>query len=139
MRRSGLLALLLLGAAPAMAETCSRSTLASTDYAYARWCGDPATGGTLRVARRDGRLADYLAVPVDTYRELIRTHQVARFVSAEVEGRYRRAGAAPVPAVAPVAEAPRQAAPLRVARAEAPPRPLPELPLPTPPPPAPRR
>ncbi len=119
MRRLGLLALLLLGAAPAAAETCSRSTLASSDYAYARWCGDPATGGTLRVARRDGRAADYLAVPVDTYRELIRTHQVARFVSAEVEGRYRRAGAALPTLPAAALSQPRAAAPLRNARAEA--------------------
>lgn len=136
MRRLGLLALLLLGAAPAAAETCSRSTLASADYAYARWCGDPATGGTLRVARRDGRMADYLAVPVDTYRELIRTHQVGRFVSAEVEGRYRRAGAAPaaIPAPEPATQ-PRAAAPARAARAETTAR----LMLPEPPPPAPPR
>jgi hypothetical protein len=134
MRRLGLLALLLLGAAPAAAETCSRSTLASSDYAYARWCGDPATGGTLRVARRDGRAADYLAVPVDTYRELIRTHQVARFVSAEVEGRYRRTGAAAAANPAPEPAPPRPA-PGRALRAETTAR----LMLPEPPPPAPRR
>ena len=66
MRRAGPLALLpalLLAVPSALAETCSRSTLASPDFAFARWCGDPATTGTLRVARRDGRATDYLAVP----------------------------------------------------------------------------
>ena len=86
MRRAGPLALtFVLLTAPALAETCSRSTLASSDYAYARWCGDPANTGTLRVARRDGRAAEYRDV-------LIRTHQVARFLAAEVEGKFRRVG-----------------------------------------------
>ena len=126
MRRAGPLALLpalLLAVPSALAETCSRSTLASPDFAFARWCGDPATTGTLRVARRDGRATDYLAVPADTYRELIRTHQVARFLSTEIEPKFRRAGAA-------ATEAPRaQPDAARPARAE-PPLPLPPVPPP---------
>lgn len=95
MHPAGPLALLavILAALPARAETCSRSTFASAEYAYARWCGDPATSGTLRVTRRDGRVAEYLAVPADTYRELIRTHAIARYLATEVEPRYRRAAA----------------------------------------------
>jgi hypothetical protein len=132
MRRAGLAAfLLLLGAMPAGAETCSRSTFASQDYAWARWCGDPATGGTLQVMRRDGRSSSWGEVPADTYRELIRTHQVARFLSTEVEPKFRRAGAAPaVPAQPqPVAHTP--PAPQRTAQVARPGReelPLPPLP-----------
>lgn len=93
MRRAGLLILLLaLFAVPALAETCSRSTFASQDYAYARWCGDPAGVGTLRVARRDGRAVVYRDVPADTYRELIRTHAIGRYLATEVEARFRRVG-----------------------------------------------
>lgn len=120
MRRPGLSALLCLLATPVAAETCSRSTLASQDYAYARWCGDPAGSGTLRVARRDGRASEYAEVPVDIYRELIRTHQIQRFLTTEVEGRFRRAGATP----ATTAAAPgRPAAPAREAELPLPPVP----------------
>ncbi|MGG5812583.1 KTSC domain-containing protein [Falsiroseomonas sp. CW058] len=129
MRRAGLPAFLplLLLAAPAAAETCSRSTFASQDYAFARWCGDPATTGTLQVARRDGRSTSFLDVPADTYRELIRTHAVQRFLATEVEPRFRRAG---VPALR---EAParddtppqRSAAVARPAREELPLPPVP--------------
>lgn len=109
MHRPGLPALLALTcllSLPVAAETCSRSTLASADFAYARWCGDPATTGTLRVARRDGSATEWIGVPADTYREVIRTHQIARFIATEVEPRYRRAAAAPPP------RAPREALPL---------------------------
>ncbi len=93
-----LLALASAGASPASgAETCSLSTLASPTYASARWCGDPARPGTLRVARRDGPAMDYAAVPVDVFRELVRTHAIAAFLLREVEPRYRRtAGPPPV-------------------------------------------
>jgi hypothetical protein len=100
---------LLLACAPVMgaaAETCSSSTLASPAYAFARWCGDPATTGTLRVGRRDGPAMEFLQVPVDTYRELIRTHLVAKYLSTEVEPRFQRAAVADRPR----ADAPRPAA-----------------------------
>lgn len=124
MRRPGppaLLALACLLATPAAAETCSRSTLASADFAYARWCGDPASSGTLRVARRDGRASEYAEVPVDIYRELIRTHQIQRFLATEVEGRYRRAGAA-TPATAARATQPARAAEAELPLPPVPPR-----------------
>ncbi len=95
-----------LAVPPASAETCSRSTFASAEYAYARWCGDPAAGGTLRVARRDGRVTEYVAVPADTYRELIRTHAIGRYLATEVEPRYRRAAAGRATEVLPPPPAP---------------------------------
>jgi hypothetical protein len=109
----------LVAALPAAAETCSRSTLDSTTYAYARWCGDPAIGGTLRVARRDGGATEFLQVPVDVYRELIRTHAIARYLATEVEPRYRRAGPATPPRTTPVQPQRMQspAAPVRPAAA----------------------
>ncbi len=94
---------LQLACAPVMgaaAETCSSSTLASPAYAFARWCGDPATTGTLRVGRRDGPAMEFLQVPVDTYRELIRTHLVAKYLATEVEPRFQRAAMAARPAAA---------------------------------------
>ncbi|WP_426958685.1 hypothetical protein [Muricoccus radiodurans] len=89
---------LVLGAAlapPARAETCSTSTLTAPAYAFARWCGDPPGPGRLRMGRRGGGGEEFLEVPIDTYREVVRTPNVARYLSEEVLPRFRRAAEAP--------------------------------------------
>jgi hypothetical protein len=100
---------LLLAGSPALAgEACSSSTLASPTFSFARWCGDPATTGTLRVGRRDGPAAEFQGVPVDTFRELVRTHRVAQFLQTEVEPRFQRVAvpAPPRPRAEPAAPKP---------------------------------
>ncbi|MFH5927179.1 hypothetical protein [Roseomonas xinghualingensis] len=72
------------------AETCSTSTLTSSGYASARWCGHPPGPGTLRMNRRGGGAEEFLDVPIDTYREVIRTPNVARFLTEEVQPRFRQ-------------------------------------------------
>lgn len=104
MSRPFLLGFALLLAASAgsgaEAETCSSSTLASSDFAVARWCGDPPAPGTLRMVRRGGRAEEFLNVPLDTYREVVRTPHVAQYVADDVAPRFERQAAAPEPAPA---------------------------------------
>ncbi len=104
MSRSFLLGLALLLATSAgsgaVAETCSSSTLASGDFAVARWCGDPPAPGTLRMVRRGGRAEEFLNVPLDTYREVVRTPRVAQYVADDIVPRFERQAAAPEPAPA---------------------------------------
>ena len=86
--------------ADALAETCSSSTLASPDFSVARWCGDPPGAGTLRLVRRGGRAEEFVDVPLDSYREVVRTPRVAQYVAEEVAPRFERgmvAEAAPAP------------------------------------------
>lgn len=101
MSRPFLLGLALLLAASAgngaEAETCSSSTLASNDFAVARWCGDPPAPGTLRMVRRGGRAEEFLNVPLDTYREVVRTPHVAQYVADDIAPRFERQAAAPEP------------------------------------------
>lgn len=101
MRRSLPLGLALVAAAAlggaAAAETCSSSTLASTDFALARWCGDPPAPGTLRLVRRGGRAEEFLNVPLDTYREVVRTPHVAQYVAEDIAPRFEHGAAAPEP------------------------------------------
>ncbi|TPG36246.1 hypothetical protein EAH89_30390 [Roseomonas nepalensis] len=117
MSRSLLLGLSLLlasAAGPAGAETCSSSTLSSADFAVARWCGDPPAPGTLRLVRRGGGAEEFLNVPLDTFREVVRTPRVARYVEEEVAPRFERGVARAEP---PLAAARRRA---RVEGTEAP-------------------
>jgi len=115
MRRVAALASLLLApvltvvaAVPAgAAETCSSSTLVSPVFSRARWCGVPPGTGTLRMMRRAGGAEEYREVPLDTYREVIRTGNVARYVAEEIGPRFARGAAVPqaVGASAPVVAA----------------------------------
>ncbi|MBI0536266.1 hypothetical protein D9599_11830 [Roseomonas sp. KE2513] len=84
----------------AKAETCSSSTLVSNDFAVARWCGDPPAPGRLRMVRRGGRAEEFLNVPLDTYREVVRTPHVAQYVADDIAPRFERQAAAPEPAPA---------------------------------------
>ncbi|SHI88638.1 hypothetical protein SAMN02745194_01269 [Roseomonas rosea] len=124
MGRAGVfgVSLTLLAAAAALpasaAETCSSSTLVSPAFSVARWCGVPPGAGTLRMARRDGGSEEFRGVPLDSYREVIRTPNVARYVAEELEPRFPRAAGpsvAPRPRLAPPAPA-RVAAPLPAPR-----------------------
>ncbi|MFC0389279.1 hypothetical protein [Muricoccus vinaceus] len=91
------LLLVALAAMPVAAETCSSSTLASTEFATARWCGDPPAAGTLRMARKGGRAEDFLDVPLDTFREVVRTPNVSRYVAEEIVPRFERRPVTTVP------------------------------------------
>jgi hypothetical protein len=117
MGRAGVLGLtlvLLAAAAPPAraAETCSSSTLVSPAFSVARWCGVPPGAGTLRMARRDGASEEFRDVPLEAYREVIRTPNVARYVAEEIEPRFpRTASARPAPRPAPAQAARSSAAP----------------------------
>ena len=84
------LALLVLVASPAAGETCSSSTLASAEFAVARWCGEPPGAGTLRMLRRTGRAEEFLDVPLDTFRAVVRTPNVPRYFAEELVPRFQR-------------------------------------------------
>ena len=105
------------------AEICSSSTLTSSGYASARWCGHPPGPGTLRMNRRGGGAEEVLDVPIDTYREVIRTPNVARFLADEVQPRFRqveRTSSAPMAGHAiRTAQVPNPVAPIRHAQARA--------------------
>ena len=89
MRRLPLaLALLVAPLAPALAETCSTSTLVSPTYAFARWCGEPPAEGTLRLGRRNGQPVDYASVPLSIFREVVRAPHVDRYVRTEIQPRF---------------------------------------------------
>lgn len=90
-RLMGASLLLLLGSqAAAQAGTCSSSTLVSSTYAVARWCGDPPNAGTLRMTLRGGAFAEYANVPLDVFRTVVRTHDVAGYVSNTVQPQFER-------------------------------------------------
>jgi len=99
MSRRLLLGLAFLLAASATngagAETCSSSTLDSADFAVARWCGDPPGTGTLRMVRRGGRAEEFLNVPLDAYREVVRTPRVAQYVAEELAPLFERGAGVP--------------------------------------------
>lgn len=103
------LLLVLLGALPAAAEICSSSTLASSEFAVARWCGEPPGAGTLRMVRRGGRAEEFLEVPLDVFREVVRTHNVPRYLMDRVVPHFRRrsvAQARPQPVLQPAEQGP---------------------------------
>ncbi|MBP0444073.1 hypothetical protein J8J14_04715 [Roseomonas sp. SSH11] len=90
--------LLAILAMPAgAAETCSSSTLVSPDYSVARWCGVPPGAGTLRMIRRGGSSDEFRNVPLDTYREVIRTPNVTRYVAQEIQPNFQRAAGLAAP------------------------------------------
>jgi hypothetical protein len=86
---------LLAASAPAAgaAEICSTSTLTSSAFSSARWCGQPPGAGTLRMNRRGGGAEDFLNVPIDTYREVIRTPNVVNYLAEEVQPHFRQVAA----------------------------------------------
>ncbi|WP_424138947.1 hypothetical protein [Roseomonas chloroacetimidivorans] len=124
-------ALLLVGSVSvASAETCSTSTLTSSTFSFARWCGDPPGPGTLRMGLRNGRGEEFSNVPLDIYREVIRTPNVPKYVAEEIQPHFQQTTVAPSPQrAAPAASTARTpppakphaaAEPRRVPRAVAP-------------------
>jgi len=113
MRRAAALAssflapvLAVMAALPAgAAETCSSSTLVSPVFSVARWCGVPPGAGTLRMARRAGGAEEYREVPLDIYREVIRTPNVVAYVAEAIQPRFVRGAAGPAPVAVPAAAA----------------------------------